>query len=247
MADPNGPWARKQPTPPRSPFRLYIWLGLMVAIIGSVWLLARAFPEQRLGGLAEGRLYYLVTLLALVASGIVFGRQFKWRESLRNIAIWGGIAALLVVGYLYQDVIADIGNRLRAEFMPGEPQTEGAGTVVLTQDDNGQFVTVGEVNGTRVKFLIDTGASDIVLAPEDARRAGIDPATLTYNRMSETANGVGNGASATVDSLAVGPIRFSHVNVTVNQAAMGASLLGMPFLHRLKSFEFSGRKLTLRY
>lgn len=118
---------------------------------------------------------------------------------------------------------------------------------MLTQDDNGLFVTVGEVNGTRVKFLIDTGASDIVLAPEDARRAGIDPDTLTYNRMSEIANGVGNGASATVDTLAVGPIRFNHVNVTVNQAPMGSSLLGMPFLRRLKSFEVNGRKLTLRY
>ena len=123
MAEPNGPWARKQPTPPRSPFRLYIWLGLIAAIIGSVWLLARAFPEQRLGGLAEGRLYYLITLLALVASGVVFGRQFKWHESLRNIAIWGGIAAVLVVGYLYQDVIADIGTRLRAEFIPGEQRS----------------------------------------------------------------------------------------------------------------------------
>jgi aspartyl protease family protein len=241
MADPNGPWGRK----PRPNFRVYVWLGLVAAIIGSVWLLARAFPEQRLGGLAESNLYYLVTLLALISAGIVFGRRFTWREAARNIAIWSGVAVVLVVGYLYQDEIAGIGTRLRAEFMPGEPQSAGAGTVVLMQDDNGQFVTVGDVNGVRVKFIIDTGASDIVLAPEDARRAGIDPASLTYNRPAETANGIGNGASATVDTLAVGEIRFDKVSVTVNQAPMGSSLLGMAFLRRLKSFEFSGRKLTL--
>ena len=245
MADPGGPWGRKQPARPMA--RVYVWLALLAAITGGVWLLARAFPEQRLSGLAEGRLFYLIALLALISTGIVFGRRFTWRESLRNITIWSGIAAVLVVGYLYQDVIADIGTRLRAEFLPGEPQAGAPGTIVVTQDDNGQFVTVGEVNGTRVTFLIDPGASDIVLAPQDARRAGIDPATLTYNRMAETANGIGNGASATVDSLAIGPIRFSQVNVTVNQAPMGASLLGMAFLRRLKAFTVSGRKLTLTY
>ena len=64
MADPNGPWGRK----PRTNYRVYVWLGLVAAIIGSVWLLARAFPEQRLGGLAEGNLYYLITLLALISA-----------------------------------------------------------------------------------------------------------------------------------------------------------------------------------
>jgi aspartyl protease family protein len=57
---------------------------------------------------------------------------------------------------------------------------------------------------------------------------------------------VGHGAAATVHSPAVGPIRMTNVLVEINKAPMGASLLGMPFLKRLDSFEVRGDQLFLR-
>ncbi|MBT3978500.1 MAG: TIGR02281 family clan AA aspartic protease [Rhodospirillaceae bacterium] len=105
---------------------------------------------------------------------------------------------------------------------------------------------MGSANGARVRFMIDTGASDIVLSPADARAIGIDPATLRYTRVYQTANGLGRGASYRLETLAIGPIEFRDVAVSINQAEMNVSLLGMAFLDRLSTFEISGRRMTLR-
>jgi len=240
----DGPWNRKVPT---RVLRFYIYLLIVAGILASVWLLAREFPQDRLSGLAQGQLVYLIAWLCLIASGIVLGSRFALRHSLRNVAIWTTIFAILGLGYLYRDFFADTYERFRAEILPAEPVAVGEHTLVLTQSDTGEFVATGTVNGTAVSFLIDTGASDIVLAPQDAQRIGVDVSTLTYNLPSETANGIGNGAPLTVNTLTLGRIDLQHVSVVVNQAPMGRSLLGLAFLRRLKSFSFSGQKLTLRF
>jgi aspartyl protease family protein len=118
--------------------------------------------------------------------------------------------------------------------------------LVVSQDPDGGFYLMGQVNGQAVRFLVDTGASEIVLSPADARRIGVDPASLVFDHPSETANGVGYAAPFVADSLAVGPIRLENVPVAINQAPMSSSLLGMSFLKRLESFRVSGRKLYLQ-
>jgi len=117
---------------------------------------------------------------------------------------------------------------------------------VVTQGDEGGFFVMGMVNGQRVRFLVDTGASDTVLSPADAKRLGIDLETLTFDKTAETANGMGYGAAFTADSLAVGSIAFSDMPLVVNQAPMSSSLLGMTFLRRLESFQVKGDKLYLK-
>jgi aspartyl protease family protein len=124
--------------------------------------------------------------------------------------------------------------------------TRNAKELVITADENGEFVVYGRVDGAPVKFVVDTGATDIVLAPQDAKRLGIDLDGLNFTSQFETANGVGRGAPSTVESLVIGPIRLTHVPVSINQAPMDSSLLGMAFLRQLQSFSVTGRKLTLR-
>jgi len=119
--------------------------------------------------------------------------------------------------------------------------------MVFAQDRGGDFLVIGSANETPVKFLVDTGASDIVLSPSDAERAGIDIARLKFDRTFETANGEGRGAAFTLDELQIGNMKLFNVPVSVNRATMQTSLLGMAFLSRMKSFEFRGRKLTLRW
>lgn len=117
----------------------------------------------------------------------------------------------------------------------------------MPQDAQGAFQVVGRVNGQRVMFVVDTGATDTVLSPTDARRLGVDTGGLNYALPVETANGAGRAAAFTADSLAVGPIRVSNFPMSVNQAAMSRSLLGLSFLRRLDSFEVRDRKLILRW
>lgn len=246
MARDEGPWKRN---PPRSGTRggFVVWLGAAALLGGLVWWLAGAFPGAIDSDFDRVRLIWLVAILGLCASSLIFARRFRMGEVLRNIAIWTGLAAILVLGFTYQDELRNVALRVRSEILPGSPAAVEPGVLVLIEGADGHFHVDGEANGTPVRFLIDTGASDTVLSPMDAERLGIDLSALDFSRVYATANGNGRGAPFRLMDLAIGPIALSDVAVSVNQAPMGESLLGMTFLRRLKSFEIQGRRLYLRW
>src|SRR5206468_129815 len=101
-----------------------------------------------------------------------------------------------------------------AKAFPEEVRTDNDWSSVA------RAVLIGKVNGQRVRFIVDTGATDVVLSPDDARRLGLDVGKLAYIHGAETANGVGYGAEYVADSLEVGPIAMTGVKMTVNQAPM---------------------------
>ena len=247
MTDSN-PWHRSpNPTPPPHPARVWVWLGLLIAITVAVWALFQLFPEVSLSDMDKANLIPLVGILALLSSAVLFGRRTSLGEAARNITIWIAIAGILMLGYAFRVELGEARDRIARELFPSEPVADGSGTVALNESDDGGYYAIGEVNGARVRFAIDTGASDVVLAPDDARRAGIDPGVLTYNHATGTANGTGLTADTTLDSLTLGPMAFYNLRVSVNQRPMATSLLGMAFLRRMRSFEFRDHRLYLRW
>ena len=136
---------------------------------------------------------------------------------------------------------------LRGALIPSYAIQTGAREMTIAEGEDGHYHVYGTVNGVKVPFLVDTGASDIVLDPQDARRIGLNLDELKFDKPFGSANGVGHGASIEVDELSVGAIRLAKVRMSVNQVPMGSSLLGMTFLKQLKSYSFSGGKLTLRW
>ena len=110
----------------------------------------------------------------------------------------------------------------------------------------GHFVVEIEVNGIAIRFLVDTGASDVILSPADAARLGFNLSDLRYIRTYRTANGIVQGAPVRLDRVAVGPIALTNVRASVNGAPMRRSLLGMSFLSRLSGYEVRDDRLTLR-
>lgn len=153
---------------------------------------------------------------------------------------------MLAVGYVYRAELAEAPQRLRLAFSAGAPVATGEHEIAIPKSEGGGYVVEGRVNGASVRFLIDTGATDTVLSPDDARRAGVDLDRLGFGLPAETANGVGYGAPFR-GTLEVGPIRFDDFPMTINQAPMRRSLLGMSFLSRLESFEVRGDRLVLRW
>jgi len=226
---------------------MMLWLAVLAVIGLGLWGLSTLFPRQLNSDWDQARLIQLVVILALVSGGVAFSRRFKFGEALRNIAIWSGIVLLLAIAFSFQDELRAVYLRLRAELIPGYPVMTSAKELVLTQSDNGHFYVIGEVNGTRVKFLVDTGASDVVLSPDDAKRLGIDVARLDFSRPYQTANGVGYGASYRIAHMTLGEVAFSDVPVSINQAPMSESLLGMSVLRDTASMEIRDRKLFLRW
>ena len=248
MSQTGGPWHK----PPagrtnRSGSRFLIWLALIAAGALAIWELNRLFPDSLSDTGDQAYLVKLCAILVLLASGIAYGRRVDVKETVRNVALWAGIAAVLVFAYVSFPQIQNTFNNVRSELTPGYPVSTNASEMVFSKDRDGDFLIVGDANGTKVKFLVDTGASDIVLSPSDAQRIGIDTSKLSFDRRYGTANGEGRGAPFTLDALRIGSVEFRDVQVAINGTAMPTSLLGMAFLDRMKSFEFRGRKLYLRW
>jgi aspartyl protease family protein len=98
-----------------------------------------------------------------------------------------------------------------------------------------------------MSLLVDTGASTVVLREADAMRLGVDTRRLNYSVPVQTANGVTYAAHVRLTSIAVGSIQIQGVDALVAKpGALRENLLGMTFLSRLRSYEFSGEFLTLR-
>ena len=240
-----GPWGRPAPRK-TSRTGLYLWLGLVGGAVLVIFLLDRSFPGTETA-LGDPALIQTLGFLALASSGLLFVRQFNLKQTVRNVLIWVAAGGVLIIGFSFQNELKDLGLRLRSNLVPGYPVETGAHELTLSEGQDGQFHVYGEINGTRIAFLVDTGATDIVLDPSDAKRLGIDLDNLTFDRPFGSANGIGYGAKTVVGGLAVGPIVFSNVEVAINKAEMGSSLLGMAFLKRLKSYSVSGGKLILRW
>ena len=250
----NGPWDRvaQTPPPPQPPpaparGRFLLWLLVVAVIGGAVLGLTALFPEAIRTGDDWANVGYVAALLAVVASGLTRLRRDALPRHLRHAAIWLGIVAVCALAAAYRDEIASVPRRLQMAFSPGTPVATAEHELVIPQNHEGAFVVVGLVNGQRVRFIVDTGATDTVLAPADARRLGVPVDQLRYEHMAETANGTGYSAAWTADRLQVGAIAFDDFKVAVNQTDMGASLLGLTFLGRLESYEFRGRKLVLKW
>lgn len=246
MANGTGPWSR-DPQPRAAPSRAWLGLVAAIAVLLLVWALSAYFPDAIYSDMDRARLIQLIGMLVLVSSGVVLGRRFRGRESLRNVLIWCGIFAILIVGYTLRDDFAQLGNKVLGDLIPDRAVQTGPHELTLTADQDDSFYTSGTINGARAEFLIDTGASSVVLSPADAERAGIDLSSVDYTNRFESAHGEGRGASFVVERLTIGPIELHHVPVVINQSPMRTSLLGLTFLRRLDSFEMRGRKLMLRW
>jgi len=177
-----------------------------------------------------------------------------WRLGRANIgrAVGGALTwAMLMVAltgiYAYRYEFADLADRVLAELNPTEPVVGQGGEVIIGQRLGGEFVVSAKVNNVPTSFLFDTGASAVVLRAQDARKMGVDTASLTYDVGVTTANGSAMAAETRLDELAVGPIVVHNVRALIARpGALGENLLGMSFLERLQSYSVERGRLVLK-
>jgi aspartyl protease family protein len=250
MTNDPGPWGREQPPPPPQRPRLPglgPWLGLVGALALLVAALAHAFPEAVRTRSDWASVGYSVGLVILITAGVARSRLTLGGRHLRYAAIWALIIAGLAFGFAYRDELAGVPRHLALAFSDGAPVVTAEHELVVPQDAQGGFQVVGKVNGQRVRFLVDTGASDTVLSPDDAKRIGVDLGQLRFVEAAETANGKAFGAAYMAERLEIGPIAFDKMRLMVNRAPMSNSLLGLSFLNRLESFQVKDGNLILRW
>jgi len=153
---------------------------------------------------------------------------------------------------------SDIIDRFRANapaVLPGigkdvtrapAPAANGFGPVRLSGDDSGHYYANTEIDGRRIRMLVDTGATLVILTSEDAASVGINPAPSDFDTKIWTANGDLLTAKTRIREVRVGNILVRDVAaLVVPSGRLKQSLLGMSFLSKLKGFEVADRSLIL--
>jgi aspartyl protease family protein len=213
-------------------------------ILAGCWALV--WPAIADDGPAPGR-------IALYA--IFEGKAILLVDGVRRLLPVGGITAdgvrLLSVGgdraeieYRGQRQTLALGAYVEPGLVPEESAYAPAKTV-LWADTEGFFHADGTINGFPVKFLVDTGASNIAVSSELARRIGI----VTENAptgLAGTAGGFTGVARVKLREVKVGDIALHNVDAGVLTGAFPQTpLLGMSFLGQLDMVR-EGNRLELK-
>jgi aspartyl protease family protein len=123
-----------------------------------------------------------------------------------------------------------------------EPQPSNARTMVIRAGDGGHFQVEARVDGRRLGFVVDTGASQITLRESEAARLGIHPNRQDYSVRITTANGEGRAARVELGMVEVGDIIVRDIPaLVVPDEALSVNLLGMSFLSRVRWSHERGR------
>jgi len=231
------------------------WIGIGILALAAIILILVEDPGAALGVTDSdfARIASATALLLVIGLPLLWSYRGRMGTAAQHIAIWLAIALLLLIAYTYRFELSTIGQRLAGELIPGLPASQtisvdGADQQIVTirADSTGHFSVRAEINGHSLPMLVDTGATTVTLAHEDARKVGINPDDLYFNIPVETANGRTEAAEVRLQSVSVGGIAVQGLRALVTRpGAMRGSLLGMNYLRSLGAFEFRGGELVL--
>ncbi len=183
------------------------------------------------------RLIYLGLLLVAVGGFFLVENRKQMGQMAKQAAVWGLIFLGAIAGVgLWEDIKGDVRPR-QSVLQTGE--------IVVPVSQDGHFYLVLELNDTPVRFVVDTGASGIVLTERDAARIGIDTAELAYFGQARTANGVVSTAPVRIAKVRLGDIEDRDLRASVNGGDLDLSLLGMDYLSLFDRMEIRRDRLTL--
>lgn len=182
---------------------------------------------------------YLITLLLMVSSGVIHLIRNKPSETIRNLIIWGLIFVAIIIAYSFR-------HQFKSELLPSNGiENNSDNSVSFRSSNDNHFYINTIINGENIKFMVDTGASDVTITPSIARKIGIDVDSLQYNKVYSTANGKVQGASIIIDKMEISGINFYNIKASVNKVEMSAPLLGMSFMNKLSKYEVHQDTLTI--
>ena len=182
--------------------------------------------------------FYMVILFLLIGAGFLFGNREKLSTTLMQAAIWVLVFCGVLIAYGFKDT-------LQQQFVPSLAVQSGGEFEIVRANDRHFHLTL-KVNGVPIKFIVDTGASDIVLTREDAERTGVNMDSLAFLRRGSTANGTVKTATTVLNEVVLGDRVDHNVRESVNGGEMFGSLLGMSYLNQFSEISIRGDRLILK-
>ncbi|WP_417721195.1 retropepsin-like aspartic protease family protein [Salipiger sp.] len=188
-----------------------------------------------------GQLIYLVLLLGVLVVWFFVWNRARIGRKLQYLAAWGLIFLGVIAAVGLWDDIRDTVIPRQAVFTDGS----GSGHVEIPRGADGHYYATLLINGKPTIFVVDTGATGMVLSQRDAERVGLSPADITFHSEAQTANGAVATAPVRLDTVEFGPFTDHDVRAYVNGGQMDSSLLGMTYLQRFARVEISGGRMIL--
>ena len=183
------------------------------------------------------RLAYLVVLGSAVIGWLVVESRGRLGQMARQSLAWLLIVVGLAAGYgLWKDF------GLRA---PDQAVLRQDGQIVVARAPDDHFYLTLDIGSTPVRFMVDTGASTVVLSDRDTDRLGIDRRGLAFFGSAQTANGTIRTARITLRDVRLDGEPLGDLPASVGDGPLGISLLGMDFLNRFEKVEMSRDRLVL--
>jgi aspartyl protease family protein len=122
----------------------------------------------------------------------------------------------------------------------------GLRSLSIPRDSRGHFLTEGRIDGQRIGFMVDTGASLIALNETSAARFGLRPSRGDYTAVVSTANGTIKAARTRLAMVDIGGLVVRDVDAMVlPDEALSENLLGLSFLSKLRRFEYANGQMVL--
>ena len=156
----------------------------------------------------------------------------------RNVAVGSTVDGVKLVSVSGNDAVVEVkGKRVSLPLggaqvnLGGPPPAESGSRIVMTSDSGGHFFTAGTINGTAVRFVVDTGATTISMGQDDADRIGLDYKAGKRGYVS-TANGSVPAYRVSLSSVRIGDVQVYNVEATILPSPLSHVLLGNSFLNR---------------
>ncbi|MFV0432193.1 MAG: TIGR02281 family clan AA aspartic protease [Alphaproteobacteria bacterium] len=205
---------------------------LIIAVVCGLILLNRVAGDY----IATPEVIYPIALILMFAGGIWGAFRSNPGQFLRIVLGWMMVFMAIMFSYT---IYHDYKNSQLAK------QTEGLTPDYVIQKQGSHFYTDALVNGVQVAFMIDSGASMVVLTKESAIKAGIDVDAINEHVMTSTANGAKLLKAAYVKEIRLGDIVVENLRVAVSEKGLKDNLLGTDFMKHVSKKVEVGKELRL--
>ena len=184
-----------------------------------------------------GNLIYLAILGAILIFSF-----FSWKNSLKKFVKFGLIWFIIFIFFI---IIALVWENYISEKSSSNSFDNNLERLTLKiASDNHFYVTVS-INNKPINFLIDTGATAMILSKKDSEKLGFNVEKLNFSQLAQTANGEILISPVVLDKVSLGFKNFSNFKAFISQKGMEKSLLGMSFLSRLKKIELGNNIMII--
>ncbi|MFV0321004.1 MAG: TIGR02281 family clan AA aspartic protease [Alphaproteobacteria bacterium] len=192
---------------------------------------------RQLGGyMITPEIVYPLVLLVWFSGGVWAAFRSNSGQFMRIALGWVMVFTAIFFAYnFYQDYK----NHRIAQ------QTEGQMPDFVMQKKGSHFYTDAYVNNVRVSFMLDSGASMVVLTKQAAQRVGIDVDKINDRVLLSTANGEKLEKVTYVDEIRLGDIIATNIRVAISEEGLDENLLGQNFMSEVSKKVEVGNELRL--